>query len=175
MLQLPNGTIVIKGSPRATAIVPCARVGRLPPQNPSEELRLFNELVRLIRHQHRRDTDILLDRSDIAVLLAGIRRLRANIRWKRYRIGHRERRIINAAAEEVITAIAVQHDVPVSQICSPRRTKKVVAARHAAIQAVHDACPKLSTPDIASFFGIDHTTVIYVLNGKRGKSNAARQ
>jgi len=51
-----------------------------------------------------------------------------------------------------------------------KRTRKVAAARHAAIRRVHAAFPAKSSPELGRIFGLHHTTILTACGrGKRGK------
>lgn len=132
----------------------------------------FDQLLALIQHQVRNGSDVLLDKSDVQVLVAGVRRLRTDLKRKRHRMAPRRERVTTAAVRTILDTVARDHKVRVQEICGPRRTKRHVGARHEAIRLIHEACPELSTPDIASIFGLDHTSVIYVL-GRKGLGRLA--
>src|SRR5690606_166366 len=74
-------------------------------------------------------------------------------------------------AKEIIAHVAALHLVPVSEIIGDSRTRRVVAARHAAMKAVADNRPDLSLPRIAKYFGgRDHTTILHAIQKLGGRA-----
>lgn len=51
------------------------------------------------------------------------------------------------------------------EACSPKRTKKIVEARHAAWKLLRDK--GFSYPEIGSLWGVNHTSVMEALKKKR--------
>lgn len=73
---------------------------------------------------------------------------------------------------DIIEAAAHTHDLTLADIVGKGRTADVIDARHAAIKAVAEARPNVSSPALARWFGMHYTTVLYVLGrcqGKRGR------
>lgn len=79
-------------------------------------------------------------------------------------------------SRELIAAAAAEFGVGYRDVLSPDRHDHVVAARHAAIKALKEAKPHLSTPQIGRLFSRDHTTVLWALGRtKKGKEQRARR
>lgn len=68
----------------------------------------------------------------------------------------------------IVEEIANRHEVKVADILSPKRCKKIVAARDEAIRALGIANPRWSYPDLGRFFGRDHTTIMHSLQKTGG-------
>ena len=66
---------------------------------------------------------------------------------------------------EEVAAIVRAHYVTMYEACSPKRTKKIVEARHAAWKLLRDK--GFSYPEIGSLWGVNHTSVMEALKKKR--------
>jgi chromosomal replication initiation ATPase DnaA len=76
--------------------------------------------------------------------------------------------MIPARVQAIISAVAYEHGIPISDIMSDRRTREISRARHAAMRTVRALeNPKPSTTRIGEWFGRDHATVLYACSGKR--------
>lgn len=75
----------------------------------------------------------------------------------------------HASTIKIIADTAARNHMNYRLVMSPRRTSPVVKARHAAIRAVHNAKPWLSSTDLGAIFGLDHTTILYVLGRLKRK------
>lgn len=85
---------------------------------------------------------------------------------ERQRIAGRQKLIQQTAqndAKGVIARIALEMDVRIEDLLGPRRSVKLVEARHKAMIAVALERPKLSLPQIGRLFNRDHTTIIHAL------------
>lgn len=85
---------------------------------------------------------------------------------ERQRIAGREKLIRQSAhkdARAVIARVALEMDVRIEDLLGPRRSVKLVEARHKAMIAVALERPKLSLPQIGRLFNRDHTTIIHAL------------
>ncbi|QRE76508.1 helix-turn-helix domain-containing protein [Methylobacterium aquaticum] len=67
------------------------------------------------------------------------------------------------AIVDLIVETARRHCVSVVTLMGPDRTAPVLAARWAAIAAVHEAFPHLSLPRLGHVFQRDHTTILNAL------------
>lgn len=67
------------------------------------------------------------------------------------------------AIADLITATAQRHSISVVTLMGPDRTAPVLAARWAAMAAVHEAFPHLSLPRLGHAFQRDHTTILHAL------------
>ena len=93
---------------------------------------------------------------------------------ERQRIAGREKLIRQSAhkdARAVIARVALEMDVRIEDLLGPRRSVKLVEARHKAMIAVALERPKLSLPQIGRLFNRDHTTIIHALQ-KHGVSRS---
>ena len=71
---------------------------------------------------------------------------------------------IDRQPKRIIARVAAEHRVGVDDIIGPSKHCEVVTARYAAIQAVAEAHPNLSGPQLGQIFGgRDHTTILYAL------------
>ena len=69
----------------------------------------------------------------------------------------------------IMESVGARHGVSAEEILGPRRTKRIVTARHEAIVEVVEARPHWSYPTVALMFGgRDHTTIMHALQ-KLGK------
>lgn len=91
-------------------------------------------------------------------------------------IPERKRRRVpmRAAILSVVVEAANAHDVTLEQIMGKSRRKPVVLARHAAIRAVAEFVDLghshfWSSTAISHLFGMDHTTILYVLGRLKNK------
>lgn len=66
-------------------------------------------------------------------------------------------------AAQLIVDTAAEHDVEPLQILFANRRLRVIAARREAIYRVKAEKPMLSSPRIAGWFGLDHTTILHSL------------
>ena len=85
---------------------------------------------------------------------------------ERQRIAGREkliRQTSNKDARAVMARVALEMDVRIEDLLGPRRSAKLVEARHKAIIAVALERPKLSLPQIGKLFNRDHTTIMHAL------------
>jgi chromosomal replication initiation ATPase DnaA len=73
---------------------------------------------------------------------------------------------------KTIFEVAAAYSVSAADILFGVRSYGVVDARHAAIYEVKAAKPVLSSPQIAKWFGIDHTTVLFSLASHSHKTGA---
>ena len=93
--------------------------------------------------------------------------MRAGKRASRNAVGASPRQVMRAImAEEAATA-----GIGAGDILGLKRTRKVAAARHAAIRRVHAAFPAKSSPELGRIFGLHHTTILYACG--RGKRRPA--
>lgn len=79
-------------------------------------------------------------------------------------------RIGRSSAENILQTVndaAAEHKVSFQDIMGDSRKRHIVQARHDAIRRVKAAFPHLSLPSMGKVFGLDHTTVMYVLKGGR--------
>lgn len=65
--------------------------------------------------------------------------------------------------------------VSLAEVRGVRRTKKVVAARHACIKAVADEREDLSSPLIGKFFRRDHTSILYASGKITARKSRAQE
>lgn len=80
------------------------------------------------------------------------------------------RRTLKAICDEVLVDF---EGVTLAEVQGVRRSRKVVAARHACIKAVYDEREDLSSPVIGRFFRRDHTVVLYAagkLSARKSKA-----
>jgi transposase-like protein len=75
---------------------------------------------------------------------------------------------------ETVREVAAEERVPAHRIFSDDRDRKIVRARHAAIRRVAERSGA-STPMIAAAFGMDHTTILYVLGRVAAKPLTGRR
>lgn len=61
----------------------------------------------------------------------------------------------------IITLAAKEHGIPVAEVVGRRQSKAVTAARVAAMIAIAEAKPHISSKDISRIFDRDHTTVLH--------------
>jgi hypothetical protein len=73
-------------------------------------------------------------------------------------------------ARRIVLEVAEKHGLHPARMLSHTRRKEIVAARHEAWLAVHDAYPGWSIAACARFFGINHTSLLHVLAKRRYKS-----
>lgn len=72
------------------------------------------------------------------------------------------------SARSIMLEVAARHGLGVEDLTGPRRSVRLVEARHEAMAAVATERPDMSLVQIGRIFGKrDHTTVFYAL-GKRG-------
>lgn len=124
----------------------------------------YDRLLDMIATQVSLGSDVLLDMSDAILLLDGCEKLRCKVgnnRVAQIRLGEIRR------AEAIARIVAEDHGLRFGELCSGRRDRALVDARHEAIWRIHERCPLLSMPDIARIFGMNHTTVLWVL-GRKG-------
>lgn len=77
---------------------------------------------------------------------------------------------------EIIRIIAGKHGVSVADVKGPKRTKRLVAARHEAIIAAYRLRKDLTSPQIGREFGRDHTTILHaVKKANRGGTLEAKE
>lgn len=75
-------------------------------------------------------------------------------------------------ARTIVEEVAQQHRVPSSDIYSHNRRAYIVAARACAIRRIRDETG-LKLTAIGDLFGLDHSTVLYHLNGSGNGARAA--
>jgi glucuronate isomerase len=71
---------------------------------------------------------------------------------------------------EIIRKVAEEHNIPVTLIASKSRARKAVMARNAAMYAIKEKRPMLSSPQIARWFDRDHTSVLHGLASYASKA-----
>lgn len=71
------------------------------------------------------------------------------------------------SARSIIDRVASVFGVSYGEIVGQRRNRHVVAARHAAIQAVVEARPDMTLPMVGRIFNKDHTTIMHALGKKK--------
>ena len=64
---------------------------------------------------------------------------------------------------EVIRAVAVAHGYGVADVLGPGRGRKIAEARNAALRAVEDRWPHLSSNQLGAIFARHHTTILHAL------------
>lgn len=72
-------------------------------------------------------------------------------------------RLVPGWASQIITDAARRHGVQLFDVVARSVRKEVVAARHEAMYLIKAAKPVLSCPMIGSWFGRDHTSVLYAI------------
>jgi hypothetical protein len=72
-------------------------------------------------------------------------------------------------AQKICVAIAKKHGLRFADIRGNSRVRHVVVARHEAVRAVLASCPNLSLPAVGRVFNLDHSTIIYIRDGCRGR------
>lgn len=75
--------------------------------------------------------------------------------------------------KQVIEKVASLHGLEVSDILGNRRFRRIVTARHDAIEELRRHFSHLSTISIGKLLGLDHSSVVYALH-KRGIYSKAR-
>ena len=79
------------------------------------------------------------------------------------------------AFRAVVARVAAEHAVPPGLILSRSRVGRCVSARHAAIRAFAAEKPTWSAHRIGEAFGVNHSTVLYVLGRLPGKKERMRE
>lgn len=80
-----------------------------------------------------------------------------------FRLERIQRQIAEGGIKGIIAQVAMDHGVPYEDIIGVCRTKRIVAARHAAIVEVATRRPSLSLNQMGRVFKRDHTTIVHVL------------
>jgi hypothetical protein len=78
-------------------------------------------------------------------------------------------------AQKICVAIAKKHGLRFADIRGKSRVKHVVIARHEAVRAVLANCPNLSLPAVGRVFNLDHSTIIYIRDGCRGRGSLSQR
>jgi hypothetical protein len=86
--------------------------------------------------------------------LTGISARRRPI-WPEHRLG--------IDIERVVQAVSLESGVPISNLVSWHRERRVSMPRHAAMYLIDRYCPEYSLPDLGYIFHRDHTTVMHAI------------
>lgn len=77
-------------------------------------------------------------------------------------------KLVLSPVQQIIADTATAHGVSYRDVLGRSRKRPIVAARHAAIRAVHASRPDLSFPGLGRLFGgLDHKSVRYALGMRR--------
>lgn len=63
--------------------------------------------------------------------------------------------------DAVVNEVALAHGIEPKQLRGHERTRALATARHEAIRAIHSRYPNLSSVHIGTFFGLDHSSILY--------------
>jgi hypothetical protein len=78
-------------------------------------------------------------------------------------------------AQKICVAIAKKHGLRFTDLKGKRRSRHIVIARHEAVRAVLANCPNLSLPAVGRVFNLDHSTIIYIRDGCRGRGSLSQR
>ena len=73
----------------------------------------------------------------------------------------------------IVALVAMRHDISVADIMNRNRSGGIVDARHEAIVLIQSHCD-LSLTRIGNLFGIDHSSVIYIMRKAQSRPTATK-
>lgn len=75
--------------------------------------------------------------------------------------------LLRPAPQAIIALVALRAGLKVREVMSKRRLMSYVDARQEAMTLIRSHCG-LTYPQIARLFGVDHSSVIYMVKGRKG-------